>query len=52
MDQEKVSTTPNSDKSYTEASVPTPANQEDVSALDKVSEAVEEVMDNMLAGDE
>lgn len=36
--------------SYTEASIPTPPNQEDVSALDMVSNAVEEVVDNVANG--
>ncbi|WP_373232225.1 hypothetical protein [Cohnella sp.] len=36
--------------SYTEASTPTPPNQEDVSALDLVSDAVEKVIDNVRDG--
>ncbi len=35
---------------FTEASVPTPPDQEDVSPIDMVSDAVEEVMDNVLGG--
>jgi hypothetical protein len=33
--------------SYTEASVPTPPDQEDVSPIDMVGGAVSEVMDNL-----
>lgn len=33
--------------SYTEASVPTPADQQDASPLDLVSDAVEEIVDNV-----
>lgn len=36
--------------SYTEASIPTPRDQEDVSPIDMVSDAVEEVMDNVATG--
>jgi hypothetical protein len=35
---------------YSEATVPTPADQEDVSPIDMVSDAVEEVMDNVRDG--
>lgn len=35
------------DKTYNEASVPTPRDQEDVSAIDNVEEAVEEVIDDL-----
>jgi hypothetical protein len=38
------------DTLYSEASVPTPPDQEDVSPIDLVSDAVEKVMDNVRDG--